>query len=343
MPTTKKKPKKTKHKTRSQGPPPPSIEYVEYPPGEYEVHAWKIKPRKTTEVLSLGGGEKTRTYLTVYPTVRNFDQHFTVTVQWRLVDPHNHVRFIDNTTTDEPLRNLIPPNGTIDIDQIIGRANRVDQHNSWKVINGNASGRKTPSQNTLNKLIEENSSINHVGTPQTHTHEFWCALNAYSNGAHLPDHLHAELKSKVGATTSLQELAGEVQQISGLQRMEQAAGCGRSVNEKLRWLLDMTDRGGTPTDYYEGRHTGVYLFAVWGHVVAWDTRAKLIYDPDPQVAVALPAILSTTQILQYGGPGAIGKLYSLITPRKMNSKKEAEKKKRKRERSEKKKERKKKK
>ena len=121
--------------------------------------------------------------------------------------------------------------------------------------------------------------------------DLYCAQNAFSNLLGLSREDDDQLRAQADPKMHIKAYGGMLDKHSSYFRLVQvdknARKATRSPPDKLKWLLDTTAQGGYKNE--DPLHTGCMLVGVGAHVVGWDTRAGLLYDPYTDIEVALPA------------------------------------------------------
>jgi hypothetical protein len=300
--------RKTRPKTRSTAPTRtsnprgapeghyPPVEQVTYPPGTYELAAFRFLRKKgddQLEAFTQLNAPHVQQQKQVYGSVYNFDKYWLIELQWRLTDPETGITFLYNKTSCEKLRNVLRPEdmknggGTLAWTEVEPQT-RPDRLGSWVVLGGEGSGRQHP---TLPEQMQLAHGTLGAGVKQPHTDPFYCAHNAFSNVLQLSPEDDQRLRQHAGPKMHIKAYSDVVQAKSPYYRLvkvgKTVSKTTRSPPEKLKWLLDTTTRGGYKNE--DPLHTGCMLVGVGGHVVGWDTRGGLIYDPYTEIKVALPA------------------------------------------------------
>ena len=274
----------------------PPVELVTYLEGDYEVAALRVVRKEgeaQVEEYTLLDCSHARQQQQHYATVQNFNKYWEVQIQWRLTDPDSGVTFLYNKTTTEPLRNVLCPadikrgGGTFTWAELEPMTRR-DRLGSWMVVGGEGSGRRLP---TLPEQMQLAHGTPGAGAKQLHTDLLFCAHNAFSNVLGLSPEDDQQLRVQAGPKMHIKAYGELLRKHSPNHRLGQvdtdARKATRSPADKLKWLLDTTARGGYKNE--DPLHTGCMLVGVGAHVVGWDTRAGLMYDPYTEIEVALPA------------------------------------------------------
>jgi hypothetical protein len=272
----------------------PPVEYKDYPEGEYEAAGLRVIRKRgegQIEEYRLLDGSHARQPQQHYASVQNFNKYYIVEVKWRLAD--NGVTFLYNKTTLEPLQNVLCSKdmkrgcGTFTWAELEPMT-RQGRLGSWMVVGGEGSGRLLP---TLPEQMQLAHGTPGAGAKQLHTDELYCAHNALSNVLGLSSEDDQQLRAQAGPKMHIKAYGELLQKHSPYHRLGQVdtdtRKATRSPANKLKWLLDTTARGGYKNE--DPLHTGCMLVGVGAHVVGWDTRAGLMYDPYTEIEVALPA------------------------------------------------------
>ena len=256
-------------------------------------------------------------------TRSTFDKYYTITVRWIVVDELTNIRFIFNKTSTEPLENMVPPHGTLALAGMLDMGSYSKYHNMWHVLHGNA-GDRLVEIDTLRGLLKPTPNHPLIGTPLAYTNDHWCALNAYANASNMQVDAYEALKKLLlrehpqEEDTPLNVLARIVNRLPGLHRLQRADLNEESCSSRARLteMLELAARGGVPLTERDGPHTGVYIFPVWNHVIALDTRSGVIYDPDPRIAKLLPATEAAANALGFANDyDWMGRAYVILKPR----------------------------